>query len=63
MDHSFFLLVAGCVAFVGLHFMMSHPLRAGLVGRLGENGFLGVYSLVSFATLGWAIAAFVGWWQ
>jgi uncharacterized membrane protein len=36
---------------------MSHPLRAGLVARLGEKGFLGLYSLVSFATLGWMVWA------
>ncbi|GAO39021.1 hypothetical protein SCH01S_25_00010 [Sphingomonas changbaiensis NBRC 104936] len=36
---------------------MSHPLRAPLVSRLGERGFLGVYTLVSFATLGWLIWA------
>ncbi|SMF70406.1 NnrU family protein [Allosphingosinicella indica] len=38
--------------FVGTHLLMSHPWRAGLVARLGEKGFLGVYSLVSFVTLG-----------
>ena len=51
-------LIPGCTAFVGSHFALSHPLRRGLVRRLGENGFLGLYSLFSFATLGWAIAAF-----
>jgi uncharacterized membrane protein len=45
------------IAFVGTHLLMSHPLRAGLVARLGERGFLGLYSLVSFATLGWMIWA------
>lgn len=38
--------------FVGTHLLMSHPWRAGLVARLGDKGFLGVYSLVSFVTLG-----------
>jgi len=45
---------------------MSHPLRGGMVARLGANGFSGIYSLVSFATLGWAVWAFreapVGAW-
>ena len=36
--------------FVGTHLLMSHPLRAGLVARLGAKGFLGLYSLVSLAT-------------
>jgi uncharacterized membrane protein len=44
---------AGTAAFVGTHLAMSHPLRAPLVARLGEKGFQGVYSLVSFATFGW----------
>lgn len=46
-------LILACIAFVGTHFLLSHPLRAALVARLGERGFLGVYSLVAFATLGW----------
>lgn len=50
----FTLLVTGALAFVGSHFLMSHPLRAPMVKALGEQGFLGVYSLVSFATLGLA---------
>jgi uncharacterized membrane protein len=51
-------LALASAAFVGSHFAMSHPLRAGMVARLGERGFLGVYSLVSFATLGWMVHAF-----
>ena len=46
------LLAFASAAFVGTHLLMSHPLRAGLVARLGERGFLGVYSLVSIVTLG-----------
>ncbi len=53
-------LTLALTAFVGTHFLMSHPLRAALVARLGAGGFLGFYSLVSFATLGWAAYAF---WQ
>lgn len=45
-------------AFVGSHFLLSHPLRAPLVAKLGERGFLGVYSLVAFATLGWLVVAY-----
>jgi uncharacterized membrane protein len=51
-------LIAANVAFVGGHFAMSHPLRAPMVRMLGDKGFLGVYSLVSFATLGWVGHAF-----
>lgn len=44
------ILALFLIAFVGTHFLMSHPLRTGMVGRLGENGFRGVYSLVSLIT-------------
>lgn len=52
-------LVTASALFVGSHFLMSHPLRAGLVKRFGNGGFLGLYSLVSFATFGWMIWSFV----
>ncbi|HKT99368.1 MAG TPA: NnrU family protein [Paraburkholderia sp.] len=51
-------VVAAAVAFVGSHFILSHPLRKPLVGAIGERAFQGVYSLVSFATLGWMIVAY-----
>ena len=37
---------------------MSHPLRPALVARLGERGFLGLYSLVALATFAWMIVAY-----
>ena len=43
-------LLIGLAAFVGTHFLMSHPLRAPLVARLGTGPFQGLYSLVSLAT-------------
>ena len=51
-------LAIALAAFVGTHFLMSHPLRAPLVAKMGAGGFRGFYSLVSFATLGWAIWAY-----
>ncbi|MEQ7872971.1 NnrU family protein [Sphingomonas sp. ASV193] len=45
-------LALAAAAFVGTHFALSHPLRAPLVARLGEKGFMAVYALVAFATLG-----------
>jgi uncharacterized membrane protein len=51
-------LVLALAAFVGTHFLMSHPLRAPMVARLGTATFQIVYSLVSFATLGWTAYAF-----
>lgn len=45
-------LFLSAIAFVGLHFLLSHPLRAPLVGRLGEKGFQGFYSVQSLLTFG-----------
>jgi uncharacterized membrane protein len=50
------LLLACAGAFVGTHFLLSHPLRRPLVKAIGEKGFLALYSAVAFATLG-----AVGW--
>ena len=47
------MVAAASVAFVGTHFLLSHPLRAPIVARIGEGPFLGLYSLVSAVTLGW----------
>ena len=52
------MVLIATIAFVGTHFAMSHPLRGPLVSTLGTRGFLGVYSLVSFATLGWLVVAY-----
>lgn len=51
-------LIAASIAFVGTHFALSHPLRAPLVARIGENGFRGLYSIVALATFVWAVLAF-----
>lgn len=52
------MVVVATAAFVGTHFILSHPLRAPLVSALGERGFAGVYSLVSIATLAWIVLAY-----
>lgn len=51
-------VIAAAVAFVGTHFLLSHPLRAPLVARIGANGFMGVYSLVAAVTLIWLALAY-----
>ncbi len=53
-------VLAASAAFVGTHFLLSHPLRAPLVARLGEKAFLGLYSLVAAVTLGWIYFAYTG---
>ncbi|MGN6374073.1 MAG: NnrU family protein [Sphingomonas sp.] len=51
-------VLAAVVAFVGTHFLLSHPLRRPLVSALGARGFLGLYSLVAAATLVWVVLAY-----
>ena len=58
MDPALASLIAASIAFVGTHFLLSHPLRAPLVRALGATGFMLLYSLVAFATLWWMVLAF-----
>ena len=58
MNGALWNLLAANLAFVGSHLAMSHTLRAPMVRALGEKGFQGVYTLVSFATLAWVYFAF-----
>ena len=51
-------LAAASIALVGTHFALSHPLRAPLVKATGEGAFLGLYSLVAAACIGWMVLAF-----
>lgn len=51
-------VAAAAGAFVGTHFLLSHPLRAPIVRGIGERGFLLLYTVVAFATLGWLAEAF-----
>jgi uncharacterized membrane protein len=46
------LLAIAMASFVSTHLVLSHPLRAPLVKAVGEQGFLGIYSLVAALTLG-----------
>lgn len=50
-------LAVACAAFVGSHFLLSHPLRAPLARAMGEGGFRTLYSLVALATFGWILWA------
>jgi uncharacterized membrane protein len=53
-------LVLATAAFVLTHFVTSTPLRARLVGGMGEWPYRGAYSLVAFVTLAWMIWAYAG---
>lgn len=47
------LLITGCLAFALLHLgISSTPLRGVMRNALGENGYLGVYSVLAFIGLG-----------
>ena len=55
------------LVFLATHWVPSTPLRPGLVGILGEKAYLGLYSLIALAALGWMIwayvrAPYVRWW-
>ena len=52
------MVAATAAAFVGMHFVLSHPLRPPIVSAIGGPAFLGLYSLVAFATLGGMIWAY-----
>jgi uncharacterized membrane protein len=51
-------IVAAAAAFVGTHFLLSHPLRKSIVDTVGSAVFLGIYSVVAAATLGWLVLAY-----
>src|SRR5690606_24669839 len=60
-------LAAALIAFVGAHFLLSHPLRKPIERITGEKPFLGVYSLAALVTFVWIIfayraAPYVAWW-
>jgi uncharacterized membrane protein len=43
-------LLLSAIAFVGTHFLLSHPLRSLFVRTVGEGPFRGIYSLVAILT-------------
>ena len=52
------VLVAATAAFLLTHFVTSTPLRAKLVGAMGEWPYRGLYSAIAFVTLAWMIVAY-----
>ena len=45
-------LILACIAFVGSHFILSHPVRQPLVRAVGDGPFRGIYALVALVTFG-----------
>lgn len=52
-------LLYAMLAFVGSHFLLSHPpIRTRLIANMGDNVFKGVYSALALATLYWVARAY-----
>ena len=45
-------LFLSAIAFVGTHFLLSHPLRGPLARSMGERAFQGLYSVIALITFG-----------
>lgn len=45
-------LFLSAIAFVGTHFLLSHPMREPLLRAVGGKAFPGLYSLIAFLTFG-----------
>lgn len=45
-------LLLSAIAFVGTHFLLSHPLRGPLARAMGERAFQGLYSIIALITFG-----------
>jgi uncharacterized membrane protein len=52
-------LVLAVIVFLATHYVASTPLRGALIESIGEQPYLGSYTLVSFLTLGWMIYAYM----
>lgn len=53
------MLMLANVAFVGSHFLMSHPMRGNMVKRFGPGGFALIYSAISLASFYWVVVEFL----
>jgi len=51
-------LFLACAVFLATHFASSTPLRTVAVDAIGEKAWIGLYTVVSFATIGWMVWAY-----
>lgn len=59
MDTNLVQLILAAALFVGGHFVLSStPLRAALVGAVGEHAFLGLFSGSMIALLAWLLVSY-----
>jgi uncharacterized membrane protein len=54
----YLMLGFACLAFVGTHFLMSHPLRAEMARIFKPGGFALVYSAISLLLFYWMVTEF-----
>ena len=53
------LMIGGCIGFMFVHLAVSGtPLRAMLINMMGENAYLGTYSVLSLVTFGLMITGY-----
>jgi uncharacterized membrane protein len=53
------LLIAAAAVFLAIHLLIAGTrARDGLVSALGENAYLGLFSLVSAGVIVWMVAAY-----
>jgi uncharacterized membrane protein len=53
------MLIAAAAVFLAIHILMAGTrARDGLVSALGENAYLGLFSLVSAGVIVWMVAAY-----
>jgi hypothetical protein len=54
----YLMLITACIAFVGSHFFMSHPMRAAMIRTLKPGGFALAYSVISLVLFYWMVVKF-----
>lgn len=59
MEQALLSLAVASGALIITHFLLSHPLRAATVAKLGDNGFRIFYSIVAFIFSAWMIWAYI----
>lgn len=52
------LLALSGLLFLAIHFVPSTPLRSAAIGSIGETAYLGIFSILSLASIWWWISNF-----
>ena len=54
----YLMLILASIAFVGSHFLMSHPIRVAMIRTLKPGGFALAYSAISLVLFYWMVVEF-----